>query len=323
MVEFSHDPPPYIPRLFCAWPGALLLSPSKSSPLAPFFSLVTKQSTRPVSSMERSAWPENLSSSRKHAIQDLLHDQNPTKKLRDLFDAHSQTGNNTGQPLFAEDLFFNVLRSFGNSISESMSAESDEVLQLPTNACVRSEYSEGSESIKPPIPRGTSNTWTRLDDREFVYDGYSWRKYAQEAILKSEFPRNYYGCSHKFDQGCQATKQVQKIKDDPPVYRTIYQGHHTCNPRGSSVPQSFNTSLIAEQDDDDNTDPIFFNFPLVNHEQKFPSGHDLNPHGHGHGHDDSSKNNNQSTSSDYYAPHHLIITLLPRRSKPCPHIKGM
>ncbi|XP_039172890.1 uncharacterized protein LOC104453933 [Eucalyptus grandis] len=281
MVEFSHDPPPYIPRLFCAWPGALLLSPSKSSPPAPFFSLVTKQSTRPVSSMERSAWPENLSSSRKHAIQDLLHDQNPTKKLRDLFDAHSQTGNNTGQPLFAEDLFFNVLRSFGNSISESMSAESDEVLQLPTNACVRSEHSEGSESIKPPIPshkrmieeilraqksvttlldlfnahsqagnntqlpssaedlledlkesftnslsllgvaesdevsqvrtkscvrfedsdeeststlvprqlRGTSNTWTRLDDHEFVYKGYSWRKYAQEAILKSEFPR--------------------------------------------------------------------------------------------------------------------------------------
>ncbi|XP_018727306.2 WRKY DNA-binding transcription factor 70-like isoform X1 [Eucalyptus grandis] len=291
--------------------------------------------------MERFAWPENLSSSRKHAIQDLLHDQNPTKKLRDLFDAHSQTGNNTGQPLFAEDLFFNVLRSFGNSISESMSAESDEVLQLPTNACVRSEISEGSESIKPPIPsvftsmerfawpqnlstsrkrmieeilraqksvttlldlfsaqsqagnniqlpssaedlledlkesfanslsllgmaesdevsqvptkscvrfedsdeeststpvprqlRGTSNTWTRLDDHEFVYDGYSWRKYAQEAILKSEFPscvcRNYYGCSHKFDQGCQATKQVQKIKDDPPIYRTICQGHHTC-----------------------------------------------------------------------------------------------
>ncbi|XP_039172867.1 WRKY DNA-binding transcription factor 70-like [Eucalyptus grandis] len=252
--------------------------------------------------MERFAWPENLSSSRKHAIQDLLHDQNPTKKLRDLFDAHSQTGNNTGQPLFAEDLFFNVLRSFGNSISESMSASPtrscssrptpvsgpsaftsmerfawpqnlstsrkrmiEEILraqksvetlldlfnahsqagnntQLPSSAEDLLEdleesfanslsllgMAESDEVSTKSCVRGTSNTWTRLDDHEFVFDGYSWRKYAQEAILKSEFPRNYYGCSHKFDQGCQATKQVQKIKDDSPIYRTIYQGHHTC-----------------------------------------------------------------------------------------------
>ncbi|XP_039172796.1 probable WRKY transcription factor 53 [Eucalyptus grandis] len=60
--------------------------------------------------MERSAYPKNLSSSRKCAIQDLLHGQNPTKKLRHLFDTHSQAGDNTGQHLFAEDLIVSVLR---------------------------------------------------------------------------------------------------------------------------------------------------------------------------------------------------------------------
>ena len=40
--------------------------------------------------------------------------------------------------------------------------------------------------------------------------------------------RNYFRCTHKIDQGCQATKQVQKIEDDPPKYRTTYYGRHTC-----------------------------------------------------------------------------------------------
>lgn len=40
--------------------------------------------------------------------------------------------------------------------------------------------------------------------------------------------RNYFRCTHKFDQGCQATKQVQKIQEDPPVFRTAYHGRHTC-----------------------------------------------------------------------------------------------
>ncbi|XP_030456124.1 uncharacterized protein LOC115677169 [Syzygium oleosum] len=108
--------------------------------------------------MERSAWPKNLSSSRKRAIKELLHAQKPTKKLRDLFDAHSQAGNNTGQSLFSEDLVGNVVRSFSNTLSLSRNAQSDEVLQLPTNACVMSEVSEKSESIMTPVPRIPART---------------------------------------------------------------------------------------------------------------------------------------------------------------------
>ncbi|KAI6698691.1 hypothetical protein NL676_018810 [Syzygium grande] len=211
--------------------------------------------------MERSAWPKNLSSSRKRAIKELLHAQKPTKKLRDLFDAHSQASNNTGQSLVSEDLVGNVLRSFSNTPSLSSSAQSNEVLQVPTNAC---------------HVRGL---------REEKYDR----------------------CVHQIDQGCQATKLVQRTSHDPRLFLITYRGRHTSkiilkypplildspSPRDDSTPLSFNTSLIAEQDDDDdNNHPIFFDFLSVNQEEKLPSEDDLNPHGHSQ--DDNSNDNNES-----------------------------
>ncbi|KAF8041572.1 hypothetical protein BT93_A0232 [Corymbia citriodora subsp. variegata] len=153
-----------------------------------FYSLIiTEQSRRPLWSMERSAWPKNLSSIRKRTIQDLLHGQNPTKKLADLFDAHSQTSNDTGQPLFAGHMVVNVLGSFSNTLSLSSSDQSDEVLQVQSNACVRSEVSEGSESINTPLPRKTSNTRTRLD-QNLIDGGHQRRSSDQKSILDCQLP---------------------------------------------------------------------------------------------------------------------------------------
>lgn len=59
-------------------------------------------------------------------------------------------------------------------------------------------------------------------------DGQAWRKYGQKVILNAKFPRNYYRCTHKYDQSCQATKQVQQVEEDPPKFRTTYYGHHSC-----------------------------------------------------------------------------------------------
>ncbi|XP_048141942.1 uncharacterized protein LOC125316743 isoform X1 [Rhodamnia argentea] len=166
--------------------------------------------------MERCAWPKNLSSSRKHAIKELLHGQNPTKKIRHLFDAHSQTGNDTAQPLIAEDPIVNVLRSFSNTLSLSSSAaESYEVLPVPanacvrsevsvevseesikpppvpTNACVRSEVSGGRESIHTPVPRKISDTRTRLDQNLIDNNGHKRRTYDQKLILNSKSPKYF------------------------------------------------------------------------------------------------------------------------------------
>lgn len=40
--------------------------------------------------------------------------------------------------------------------------------------------------------------------------------------------RNYYRCTHKHDQKCEATKQVQQISKNPTKYNIIYNGEHTC-----------------------------------------------------------------------------------------------
>ncbi|XP_030455945.1 uncharacterized protein LOC115677041 [Syzygium oleosum] len=206
--------------------------------------------------MERSAWPKNLSSSRKRAITELLHDQNPTKKLGHLFDAHSRTGNDTRQPLFAEHLVVvNALGSFSNALSLSSGAQSDEVVQVLSNACVRSELCLGGTCKK------------------------------------------YFRCAHQMDQGCQAAKWVDRTLYDPRFFRIACQDRHTCkklilkspplivdspSARDDSIPLSFNTSLFAEQDDENN--PIFFDFLSVNQEQKLPGDDVVNPPP-GHSHD--------------------------------------
>ncbi|XP_054816896.1 probable WRKY transcription factor 54 [Prosopis cineraria] len=40
--------------------------------------------------------------------------------------------------------------------------------------------------------------------------------------------KNYYRCSHKDDQGCPAMKQVQRVREWPPLHRTTYFRIHTC-----------------------------------------------------------------------------------------------
>lgn len=73
--------------------------------------------------------------------------------------------------------------------------------------------------------RKTSDSWTTASPTK--EDGCAWRKYGQKIILNAKYPRCYFRCSHK-NQGCKATKQVQRIKEDPILYRTTYFGHHTC-----------------------------------------------------------------------------------------------
>lgn len=65
-------------------------------------------------------------------------------------------------------------------------------------------------------------------------DGYSWRKYGQKDILGAKFPRGYYRCTHRFVQGCQATKQVQRSDEDPTIFEVTYKGRHTCSKQAVS-----------------------------------------------------------------------------------------
>ncbi|TVU47163.1 EcWRKY-27, partial [Eragrostis curvula] len=59
-------------------------------------------------------------------------------------------------------------------------------------------------------------------------DGHIWRKYGQKEIQNSPHPRSYFRCTHKTDQGCNATRHVQVYEADPSKYVVTYYGEHTC-----------------------------------------------------------------------------------------------
>ncbi|KAL2317569.1 hypothetical protein Fmac_031445 [Flemingia macrophylla] len=77
------------------------------------------------------------------------------------------------------------------------------------------------------LRRRSALTWTILSSNND--DNHAWRKYGQKEILNSEFPRSYFRCCHKYDQGCGAIKQVQQYEKNPDMYQTTYIGMHTCN----------------------------------------------------------------------------------------------
>lgn len=185
-----------------------------------------------------------------------------------------------------QDLVSKILGSFCDTISilHYSSPESDEISQLfplPPNT-VDSQYSsdarkseDSSDSCKPLTAtskdrrgcykrRRTSETWSK-ESSSLMDDGHAWRKYGQKVILNAKHPRNYFRCTHKFDQGCQATKQVQMIQENPPIHRTTYHGRHTCKnllrppqiildttaPRDSSFFLSFDQSIKPNSNNND------------------------------------------------------------------------
>ncbi|KAF2287986.1 hypothetical protein GH714_003733 [Hevea brasiliensis] len=186
-----------------------------------------------------SCWPEHLPSDRKKAIDELMKGREFANQLKAvLCDSIGEDGS-----MPAEDLVVKILNSFTSTLSILNRAETDEVSQFPASTHVGSPCWDGrksedsGESSKSTSTRKdrrgcykrrrTSHSWIK-NSPELVDDGRAWRKYGQKVILNAKYPRNYFRCTHKFDQGCQATKQVQRTEEEPPMYRTTYYGHHTC-----------------------------------------------------------------------------------------------
>ena len=55
---------------------------------------------------------------------------------------------------------------------------------------------------------------------------YIWSKFFFCSLM---FCRSYFRCTHKYTQGCKATKQVQKLESEPRMFSITYIGNHTCN----------------------------------------------------------------------------------------------
>ncbi|CAN6705387.1 unnamed protein product [Malus baccata var. baccata] len=93
--------------------------------------------------------------------------------------------------------------------------------------------------------RKTSQSWKVISTK--IEDGQAWRKYGQKIILKASYPRAYFRCTRKYDQGCKATKQVQQIQDNPRTYQTTYIGEHTCRTMIKASPMIIGPDLWPSQ----------------------------------------------------------------------------
>ncbi|XP_015897288.3 WRKY DNA-binding transcription factor 70 [Ziziphus jujuba] len=195
-----------------------------------------------------SSRPENLTSSTilKRLNDELIEGRDFANRLLSVL--ASSDGSKS-----AEDLLVKIVKSFSNTLSllnvKECDNNSDSVISqiraayLPRlDARKSQDHSRESFRRSPTTPRtkkldrrvcydrrrtSTSRSWKR-DTPALINDGQAWRKYGQKKILNAKYPRHYFRCTYKHDQGCKATKQIQRIQVNPPMYRTTYFGHHTC-----------------------------------------------------------------------------------------------
>ncbi|XP_010529235.1 PREDICTED: probable WRKY transcription factor 70 [Tarenaya hassleriana] len=175
---------------------------------------------------------ENLGLEREKAMEELIRGRDCADRLRTAMENPSKTDK--------EDLLKKIVASFTNTLSILRRFDHfEEVSQIPVGSSAPDsrKSDDSGESIRSSLPRNRrgcykrrkhAHSWSREDSPSPFDDDHSWRKYGQKNILRSKHPRNYYRCTHKYEQKCQATKQVQQMRDDPPVYRTTYYGNHTC-----------------------------------------------------------------------------------------------
>ncbi|CAL0304387.1 unnamed protein product [Lupinus luteus] len=157
---------------------------------------------------------ENNGSSCVKVIEELERGREYAKKLRDKMNGNGDE----------EEVVKKVLMSFTNSLMLLNNNNTSEAEDSQESNCKTFINKERRGCYKR-----RRNSQTREHESETpIEDGHQWRKYGQKVILNSKYPRNYYRCTHKFDQNCQATKQVQRVEDNPPLHKTTYYGIHTC-----------------------------------------------------------------------------------------------
>ncbi|KAF5790466.1 putative transcription factor WRKY family [Helianthus annuus] len=185
---------------------------------------------------------------RKTLIGELIRGRDCTEKLQNQLLRRVVDGG----PESPEDLVMKIAASF----SECLSTFSYPVSTYVGSACL-------DKTKKKPEPgavkdrRGCYKRKTedsRVEITDTYEDGYAWRKYGQKEILHAKFPRCYYRCTHKDDQGCKALRQVQQLEEyGSAKYRITYIGSHTCqnmneNTQTFLAPEDHSFSLINFKD---------------------------------------------------------------------------
>ncbi|XP_027160032.1 WRKY DNA-binding transcription factor 70 [Coffea eugenioides] len=196
--------------------------------------------------------PQQLRTIQETVIGKLLKGKESATQLVALLKKPRSSGDRGGS-VSAEELALQISRSFSESISafSSLEGKGNGICQI-----VAADGVVRVSSVDRGSSKTSDNSRKRLGvkDRRGCYrrrnvaqssiivsstveDGHAWRKYGQKEILNTTYPRCYFRCTHKHDQGCKATKQVQRIKEEPVMYQTTYFGHHTCSDTLMRAPQ--------------------------------------------------------------------------------------
>ncbi|KAL3524070.1 hypothetical protein ACH5RR_016904 [Cinchona calisaya] len=196
--------------------------------------------------------PESLHAIHKSVIGKLLKGKESATELHTLFQTLPEDG--AGR-VSAQEHVLIISRSFAESLSLLNSGRVNGTSQIvAVNGGVgvssgdRSSKSSdhGRKKLGVKDRRGCyrrrNASQSSISVSPTTEDGFAWRKYGQKEILNTIFPRCYFRCTHKYDQSCKANKQVQRIKEDPPLYQTTYFGHHTCQGPPMRAPQIISDS---------------------------------------------------------------------------------
>ncbi|XP_078180920.1 WRKY DNA-binding transcription factor 70-like isoform X1 [Carex rostrata] len=107
--------------------------------------------------------------------------------------------------------------------------------------------------------------------KQSIDDGFTWRKYGQKEIFSAKYPRSYFRCTHKYDEHCQATRQVQQSEQQPGKYEITYIGEHTCKQAKKHCQEQDQSYIINFKSNTNNQIKQFSSPPissLIKHEHE-------------------------------------------------------
>ncbi|KAL1223157.1 putative WRKY transcription factor 64 [Cardamine amara subsp. amara] len=191
------------------------------------------------------------------AVEALLHGQGCANNLKTLLE------NREISSVSIQPLVNTILDSFSLALS-SMNSPNPPPYHESSFQYMASHVSRRSSKKKVYGAEGLENY---RDDSPTPRpdDGFSWRKYGQKTIKTSPHQRSYYRCTYAKDHNCNASKRVQKIKDNPPVYRSTYVGKHVCKAPAFAVnDDAYGSEMI--QFDQVVSEPVMPQLATIDHQ---------------------------------------------------------
>ncbi|KAH0896158.1 hypothetical protein HID58_045726 [Brassica napus] len=153
-----------------------------------------------------------MNTSHEKAVQAILYGHSCAKRLKLQLDHPVADGRSVSN----YDLAKSIVHCFSDAISifsDKPKSKDDVFSDLSSRNYPPPLHQRSHSKKRKNNSTNSSENWRHDSPDPNYYDGFLWRKYGQKTIKQSKHQR----------------KHEPTIKDNPPVYRTTYFGHHTCN----------------------------------------------------------------------------------------------